>query len=290
MPKRRDTPDRVWDPTTQSWQPAPTASPLGPSPEGPERAGTGTAPDGAAPSALLTPGPYSPPLTHPSPAPGGLRPAPKLIAVTLLLAVALGGGSTWLALRLTDQPVAPRAAVTPAPPGIPGPAPLPPTSATAETPTSAAAEAPTLPPDFTLVTDPVGPRFAVPSSWTQSPDTEDVTFYRGSTDAEFLQFWRIKEVGISSRAALQQTVLNQGRSRVNFQEISFAPVYDSPHPETEELVYEYDKGDTALRVRHVERVFRASDGAQYAVLVSGPATSWPAQRATLTTALAHFTP
>ncbi|MCX5204704.1 hypothetical protein OG897_25020 [Streptomyces sp. NBC_00237] len=268
--------------------PHPGAAPL--HPEGPALSGHPPPHPGslARPECLAPyPGSLAPP-EHPPPTPTTAppRPTPRLIATTLLLALTLGAGGTWLALHLTDDTTTTTSsnkAAAPTPPGIPGPAPLPPGMATTPDPT------PALPPDYTLITDPIGPTLAVPSTWIQDSARSGTTFYRGPTKAHFLQLWRISEPDFSSTDALEETAKNESNNKIGYERISLTTVPTSPHPETEELVYAFDSSETSERVRHLERVFRATDGSLYAVMVSGPDTAWPHQRTTVETALAHFT-
>ncbi|WP_236569378.1 photosystem II reaction center PsbP family protein [Streptomyces sp. MBT58] len=75
-----------------------------------------------------------------------------------------------------------------------------------------------------------------------------------------------------------------------FEEVRIGAVDNPLGGEAAELVYAYDSEDSGGRRQVAERVFTASDGRLYAVLVAAPDEQWPRHEEILSTAVTHFDP
>ncbi|MFF0741113.1 hypothetical protein ACFYVL_12010 [Streptomyces sp. NPDC004111] len=138
---------------------------------------------------------------------------------------------------------------------------------------------PEVPDGYVVTRDGAGIELAVPRGWRREQGNGDSVFYRHpvSGRAQYLQFWAISEVGLTSRDLLDITVRNRSTSP-GYQLVSLGAVPGARHPETEELVFEYESGEAGRRLRLVEWVFRARDGQQYAFLAAAEPGAWPQQR------------
>ncbi|MFD5989045.1 serine/arginine repetitive matrix protein 2 [Streptomyces cyaneofuscatus] len=145
------------------------------------------------------------------------------------------------------------------------------------------------PPGFVTQDDEEGFRIAVPEEWgVRTRDTGGV-FYKPFGGAELLQVFRVSEPGITAleavRAASEERGVNPG-----FEEVRIGAVDNPLGGEAAELVYAYDSEDSGGRRQVAERVFTASDGRLYAVLVAAPEEQWPRHEEILSTVVTHFDP
>ncbi|MEE1730814.1 serine/arginine repetitive matrix protein 2 [Streptomyces sp. BE282] len=145
------------------------------------------------------------------------------------------------------------------------------------------------PPGFVTQDDEEGFRIAVPEEWgVRTRDTGGV-FYKPFGSGELLQVFRVSEPGITAleavRAASEDRSVSPG-----FEEVRIGAVDNPLGGEAAELVYAYDSEDSGGRRQVAERVFTASDGRLYAVLVAAPDEQWPRHEEILSTAVTHFDP
>ncbi|MEV0884515.1 serine/arginine repetitive matrix protein 2 [Streptomyces microflavus] len=145
------------------------------------------------------------------------------------------------------------------------------------------------PPGFVTQDDEEGFRIAVPEEWgVRTRDTGGV-FYKPFGSSELLQVFRVSEPGITAleavRAASEDRSVSPG-----FEEVRIGAVDNPLGGEAAELVYAYDSEDSGGRRQVAERVFTASDGRLYAVLVAAPDEQWPRHEEILSTAVTHFDP
>lgn len=142
---------------------------------------------------------------------------------------------------------------------------------------------------YTEADDEKGFTIAVPEEWDVRTEEGDGVFYKPAGGAELLQVFRVSEPSMTAlravRAASDERSVNPG-----FEEVRIGAVENTGGGEAAELVYAYDSEETGGRRQVVERVFTASDGRLYAVLVAAPDTAWPRQEEILDVAVRHFDP
>ncbi|MFI8434989.1 serine/arginine repetitive matrix protein 2 [Streptomyces sp. NPDC079020] len=145
-----------------------------------------------------------------------------------------------------------------------------------------------LPPGYADTDDREGFRIAVPREWDVRTEDKGAVFYKSADGVELIQIFRIAEpitaVDAVGRASEELS------SNPGFEEISRGPVESPGGGEAAELVYAYDSKETGGRRQVIERVFTASDGRLYAVLVGAADTEWPRQEEILDVAVTHFDP
>ncbi|WP_051795937.1 hypothetical protein [Streptomyces sp. NRRL S-87] len=280
---------------TPAGPPPAAGAPVGAAPV----AGPGTAPAGpggpypGAPGAPYPAAPYqgvdcvlpAPPPLPPRPqAParsGWLSPLTVGVAVAALVA---GAAAVWFVQRVGDAPPQARATapVTPTD-GANGDGSRSP-SAPATDPASASPSpsASGVPTGFREVRDAAGFTTVVPEDWQRSQEATGV-FYRSADRAWLLQVFTVEEAGLSPLDAVR------GAS----QSLSGKPGYREERTReygdgSADLVYAYDNAESGGRRKGIERVFVASDGKKYAVLVAGPETDWPRQAQTETAVVDAF--
>lgn len=150
-------------------------------------------------------------------------------------------------------------------------------------------DAETPPPGFVVQDDEEGFRIAVPEEWSERTERTGGVFYAPFGSGELLQVFRVSEPGMTAleavRAASEDRSVSPG-----FEEVRIGAVDHPLGGEAAELVYAYDSEETGSRRRVVERVFTASDGRLYAVLVAAPDEQWPRHEEILSTAVTHFDP
>ncbi|MFF0053798.1 serine/arginine repetitive matrix protein 2 [Streptomyces microflavus] len=145
------------------------------------------------------------------------------------------------------------------------------------------------PPGFVTQDDEEGFRIAVPEEWGVRTRDNGGVFYKPFGSSELLQVFRVSEPGITAleavRAASEDRSVSPG-----FEEVRIGAVDNPLGGEAAELVYAYDSEDSGGRRQVAERVFTASDGRLYAVLVAAPDEQWPRHEEILSTAVTHFDP
>ncbi|MGA5471323.1 serine/arginine repetitive matrix protein 2 [Streptomyces arboris] len=145
------------------------------------------------------------------------------------------------------------------------------------------------PPGYVTQDDEEGFRIAVPEEWSERTKKTGGVFYEPFGSGELLQVFRVSEPGMTAldavRAASEDRSVSPG-----FEEVRIGAVDNPLAGEAAELVYAYDSEDSGGRRRVLERVFTASDGRLYAVLVAAPDEQWPRHEEILSTAVTHFDP
>ncbi|WP_327268508.1 serine/arginine repetitive matrix protein 2 [Streptomyces sp. NBC_01218] len=165
---------------------------------------------------------------------------------------------------------------SPAEPTGEGPAPT-----DEETPASAA-------PGYTAVDDPSGFTVVVPEEWQDRTDDDHGVYYTSADGTALLQIWRV--TGVTTALDAVHAASDSRSASPGFQEISVEPVDTPDGSDAAELVYAYDHEATGTRRKVVDRVFTASDGGLYALLVAAPDTQWPLHEEILDEAVAGFDP
>ncbi|MFD8573496.1 hypothetical protein [Streptomyces sp. NPDC059639] len=152
-----------------------------------------------------------------------------------------------------------------------------------------------LPSGYREVTDETGFTLAVPDDWNRTENEQGV-FYKSSDKTSLIQVFTIEEPDTTPLASLSTasetlSTANPGYEEVSLEETT-APdgASEAVTDDAAELVYAYDSEELGARRKVVDFSFTAQDGTQYAVLVAGPDTDWPAQRDRLTTVLSRFSP
>ncbi|MFI1185567.1 serine/arginine repetitive matrix protein 2 [Streptomyces californicus] len=145
------------------------------------------------------------------------------------------------------------------------------------------------PPGYVTQDDAEGFRITVPEEWGERSEKNGSVFYKPPGGAELMQVFRVAEPGMTAveavAAASEELSGNPG-----FEEIRIGAVDSPPGGEAAELVYAYDSEETGGRRQVVERVFTATDGRLYAVLVGAPDDQWPRHEEILEHAVADFDP
>ncbi|MEU6847652.1 hypothetical protein ABZ930_37910 [Streptomyces sp. NPDC046716] len=164
---------------------------------------------------------------------------------------------------------------------------------TSATPTPSSTEA--LPSGYREATDPAGFTLAVPEDWERSESKQGV-FYTSADESSLIQVFTIEEPDSTPLASLRTASTTLSSTNPGYEEVSLgetpAPdgASDAVTDDAAELVYAYDSDKLGARRKVVDFSFTAQDGAQYAVLVAGPDSEWPAQRDRLATVLSRFAP
>ncbi|WP_425830402.1 hypothetical protein [Streptomyces fractus] len=265
---------RHWNEETQRW----------------EEAGSG-------PGSVSSPPPprpeYAPPAPWPGPEPQEPSPSPpgrgRRFALVILAAAVFGAAVATGAVLMTrgDDPV-PDPKPNPTSPKPIHSSPTPPPSPTP----SPSGE---LPAGYRQVKDAAGFTLAVPDDWDRSENEQGV-FYTSSDEASLIQVFTITEPDTTPLQSLRVAAgnLSTSLSKDGYEQSSLK---ETPAPEgasddvtddAAELVYAYDSEKLGARRKVVDLAFTAQDGTQYAVLVAGPETEWPAQKARLATVLSRF--
>ncbi|MDX3376703.1 serine/arginine repetitive matrix protein 2 [Streptomyces sp. ME02-6991-2A] len=163
------------------------------------------------------------------------------------------------------------------------------TATDAESPDTESPDAGDPPPGYVTQDDEEGFRIAVPEEWSERTKKTGGVFYEPFGSGELLQVFRVSEPGMTAldavRAASEDRSVSPG-----FEEVRIGAVDNPLGGEAAELVYAYDSEDSGGRRRVLERVFTASDGRLYAVLVAAPDEQWPRHEEILSTAVTHFDP
>lgn len=145
------------------------------------------------------------------------------------------------------------------------------------------------PPGFITQDDAEGFRIAVPEEWGERSEEAGAVFYKPLDGTELVQVFRVSEPGMTALDAV--TAASEGLSEnPGFEEIRIGAVDNPLGGEAAELVYAYDSEESGGRRQVVERVFTASDGRLYAVLVGAPDSQWPRHEEILDIAVTHFDP
>ncbi|MFJ9326177.1 serine/arginine repetitive matrix protein 2 [Streptomyces sp. NPDC101230] len=145
------------------------------------------------------------------------------------------------------------------------------------------------PPGFVTRDDEEGFRIAVPEEWSERTKKTGGVFYEPFGSGGLLQVFRVSEPGMTALEAVRAASKDRSVSP-GFEEVRIGAVDDPLGGEAAELVYAYDSEDHGNRRRVLERVFTASDGRLYAVLVAAPDEQWPRHEEILSTAVTHFDP
>ncbi|MFF8468664.1 PsbP-related protein [Streptomyces griseus] len=145
------------------------------------------------------------------------------------------------------------------------------------------------PPGFLFRDDVKGFRIAVPEEWSERSEEAGAVFYKPLDGTELVQVFRVSEPGMTAldAVAAASEVLSDNPG---FEEIRIGSVDNPKGGEAAELVYAYDSEESGGRRQVVERVFTASDGRLYAVLVGAPDSQWPRHEEILDIAVTHFDP
>ncbi|WP_405636698.1 photosystem II reaction center PsbP family protein [Streptomyces sp. NBC_01178] len=155
------------------------------------------------------------------------------------------------------------------------------------TPGTGSPDAP--PPGYLVRDDAEGFRITVPEEWGERSEKNGAVFYKPLAGAELIQVFRVSEPGMTALEAV--TAASEGLSaNPGFAEIRLGPVAGPSGGEAAELVYAYDSEESGSRRQVVERVFTASDGRLYAVLVAAPDSQWPRHEEILDLAVTRFDP
>ncbi|MFF3751117.1 hypothetical protein ACFYYH_11740 [Streptomyces sp. NPDC002018] len=163
------------------------------------------------------------------------------------------------------------------------------TAGATETGGPAAAE---LPPGFRVAEDPKGFTLAVPEGWERTSRDNGV-FYTTSDESSLIQVFTIAEedmtpLDLVRRSSEDLAARNEGYTEVGVGTVTGGD--ENPAGDAAELLYSYDSDRTGGRRQCVERVFTATDGEQYAVLVAAPAGQVADLRDLLETVLEPFEP
>ncbi|MYR95114.1 MULTISPECIES: serine/arginine repetitive matrix protein 2 [unclassified Streptomyces] len=164
-----------------------------------------------------------------------------------------------------------------------------PTDATATDTGTESPDAGDPPPGFVMQDDEEGFRIAVPEEWSERTKKTGGVFYEPFGSGELLQVFRVSEPGMTALEAVRAASKDRSVS-AGFEEVRIGAVDNPLGGEAAELVYAYDSEDYDGRRRVLERVFTASDGRLYAVLVAAPDEQWPRHEEILATAVTHFDP
>ncbi|MER5819928.1 PsbP-related protein [Streptomyces californicus] len=152
---------------------------------------------------------------------------------------------------------------------------------------TASSDAP--PPGYVTQDDAEGFRITVPEEWGERSEEGGAVFYKPFGGAELMQIFRVSEPGMTALGAV--TAASEELSgRPGFEEVRVGAVDSPSGGEAAELVYAYDSDESGGRRQVVERVFTASDGRLYAVLVGAPDSQWPRHEEILERAVTDFDP
>ncbi|MFE1962794.1 hypothetical protein [Streptomyces sp. NPDC059479] len=149
-----------------------------------------------------------------------------------------------------------------------------------------------LPPGFQVAEDPKGFTIAVPEGWERSSRSNGV-FYTTSDESSLIQVFAISEENMTSLDLVQQSSADLAARNKGYTEVAVGTVVggdENPAGDAAELVYSYDSDKAGGRRQVIERVFTATDGGQYAVLVATPAGEVADLRQLLGTVLEPFEP
>ncbi|WFB08962.1 hypothetical protein LRS74_19385 [Streptomyces sp. LX-29] len=230
-----------------------------------------------------------------------------LALVTLLVFAGIGVGM-WLLVRDDDEedrsgpgPVVPSATESGWPSTTPettSPPTAPPTTdwslpstdwptPTTDEPTPELGAESEAPSGYTRVEDPAGFTVDVPVGW-QRTSRSDGIFYTSPDERRLVQIFTLEEPEgtpyeslEATESHLAQTMADSGYRRLGLRMLGAG--------DAAELQYAYDHARFGAR-RVIDRAFTGPDGVQYAVLVAGPASSWPEQETIQETALNAFCP
>ncbi|MGW2053002.1 hypothetical protein ACWCOZ_03620 [Streptomyces sp. NPDC001840] len=149
-----------------------------------------------------------------------------------------------------------------------------------------------LPPGFRVAEDPKGFTIAVPEGWERSSRSNGV-FYTTSDESSLIQVFAISEENMTSLDLVRQSSADLAARNKGYTEVGVGTVVggdENPTGDAAELVYSYDSDKAGGRRQVIERVFTATDGGQYAVLVAVPAGEVADLRQLLGTVLEPFEP
>ncbi|MFD6421443.1 serine/arginine repetitive matrix protein 2 [Streptomyces sp. NPDC060198] len=143
-------------------------------------------------------------------------------------------------------------------------------------------------PGYTAVDDPGGFTVTVPEEWQDRTEDDHGVYYTSADGTSLLQVWQV--TGFTSALDAAHAASESRRTSPGFQEISVGAVDSPDGGDAAELVYAYDHEATGTRRKVIDRVFTASDGRLYALLVAAPDTKWPLHEEILAEAVAGFAP
>ncbi|MGW2278886.1 serine/arginine repetitive matrix protein 2 [Streptomyces sp. NPDC001770] len=155
-------------------------------------------------------------------------------------------------------------------------------------PTDEESAAATPEPGYAAVSDRSGFTVFVPEEWQNRTEDEHGVYYTSDDGTSLLQVWQV--TGVTSAMDAVHAASESRSASPGFQEISVEAVDSPDGGDAAELVYAYDHEATGTRRQVVDRVFTASDGRLYALLVAAPETAWPLHEEILAQALAGFDP
>lgn len=143
-------------------------------------------------------------------------------------------------------------------------------------------------PGYAAVDDPDGFTVVVPEEWTNRTEDDHGVYYTSSDGTSLLQIWQV--TGVTSALDAVHAASESRSASPGFQEISVEAVDSPDGSNAAELVYAYDHEATGTRRQVLDRVFTASDGRLYALLVAAPDTEWPLHEEIMDEAVAGFDP
>ncbi|WP_405985054.1 hypothetical protein [Streptomyces sp. NBC_00872] len=149
-----------------------------------------------------------------------------------------------------------------------------------------------LPPGFRVAEDPKGFTVAVPEGWERTSRDNGV-FYTTDDESSLIQVFAISEEDMTPLDLVRQSSADLATRNEGYTEVGVGTVVggdENPTGDAAELVYSYDNDTSGGRRQCVERVFTATDGGQYAVLVAAPAGQVSDLRRLLGTVLEPFEP
>ncbi|MGW0854821.1 serine/arginine repetitive matrix protein 2 [Streptomyces sp. NPDC002690] len=143
-------------------------------------------------------------------------------------------------------------------------------------------------PGYATVSDQSGFTVFVPEEWQHRTEDDHGVYYTSDDGTSLLQIWQV--TGFTSALDAVHAASGSRSGSPGFQEISVGAVDSPDGGDAAELVYAYDHEATGTRRQVVDRVFTASDGKLYALLVAAPDTAWPLHQEILDEAVAGFDP
>ncbi|MFD6529127.1 serine/arginine repetitive matrix protein 2 [Streptomyces sp. NPDC060184] len=143
-------------------------------------------------------------------------------------------------------------------------------------------------PGYATVADQRGFTVFVPEEWQHRTEDDHGVYYTSDDGTSLLQIWQV--TGVTSAMDAVHAASESRSASPGFQEISVEAVDSPDGGDAAELVYAYDHEATGTRRQVVDRVFTASDGRLYALLVAAPDTAWPLHEEILAQAVAGFDP
>ncbi|TGB13231.1 hypothetical protein E4099_10375 [Streptomyces palmae] len=133
--------------------------------------------------------------------------------------------------------------------------------------------------------DPAGFTIDVPQGWERT-EKQDGVFYTSPGGRWLVQIFTMEHPETTPYESLANTERHLSANNDGYQLVSLDTLGSG---DAAELQYAYDSPSLGPR-RVIDRAFTGSDGAQYAILVAGPASDWPQQQQVQSVALDGFCP